>query len=200
MKHTATLYLIMMVFAASSLHAQTEKGQFVIGAGTSIDLSKTESNAALNTTSLNMKANGGYFIVDNLSVGISGSLKAAYGNANVDGIENTDILSEFRYYFNGTHFRPFVQMNAGYRYARLVFTSTDYTAINKAHGLALGGGVGGAFFIRDNISIDLGLQYLHANLKRSTIPYGMNGPIQEEKPFKAVMDDLKLSIGFSMYL
>ena len=68
----------MMVFAASSLHAQTEKGQFVIGAGTSIDLSKTESNAALNTTSLNMKANGGYFIIDNLSVGISGSLSSIW--------------------------------------------------------------------------------------------------------------------------
>ena len=51
-----------------------------------------------------------------------------------------------------------------------------------------------------NFSVDLGLHYLHARLKRAGTPYTINGPIKEENPFSGTMNDLNILIGFSLYL
>lgn len=57
-----------------------------------------------------------------------------------------------------------------------------------------------ALFVRNNISIDLGLQYLHSNLKRLSPIYTSSGPQKEDNPLKAKMDDIKVFVGFSVFL
>lgn len=103
-------------------------------------------------------------------------------------------------FFKGTNFRPFVKVNAGYKYKDFWGLFGQSVPVSDVQGFAFGGGAGGAFFVRNNISIDLGLQYLHSNLKRFSVPYSSLGPIKEGNPLKTNMDEVKVYVGFSIYL
>ena len=202
MKHKIIAISLMMLFAWVNLHAQTEKGRFVIGAGSSVDVSNTKGGLSgapskTSNTTIIIKPEVGYFIVDDFSVGLSFSVEGYTGDA---GGAHADLLSEFKYFFKGTNFRPFVKVNAGYKYKDFWGLFGQSVPVSDVQGFAFGGGAGGAFFVRNNISIDLGLQYLHSNLKRFSVPYSSLGPIKEGNPLKTNMDEVKVYVGFSIYL
>jgi opacity protein-like surface antigen len=73
-------------------------------------------------------------------------------------------------------------------------------SLSDAQGFAFGGGVGGAFFVRDNISVDLSLNYLHSSLKRFYAGYTSSGTVKNNNPLRANMDEIKVFVGFSVYL
>lgn len=108
-------------------------------------------------------------------------------------------MSEFKYFFEGTNFRPFVKANVGYKYKDFWSLFGSSVPWSDAHGLAFGGGVGGAFFVRNNISVDLGLQYLHSIMKSVSSP--PPGPYTANlRQFTAKGNDVKVFVGFSVYL
>ena len=201
MKRKIALFLLMAFFALSILQAQTEKGRFIVGAASSAEVSNTKGGLSTSSsssfTTISIKPEVGYFIMDDLSVGISVSVS---GNSSGTGNAYADVLSEFRYFFKGTNFRPFVKANAGYKYQDFWGLFGQNAPVADVHGFAFGGGVGGAFFVRNNVSIDLGLHYLYSNLKRVSAIYTASGPQKEDNPLKAKMNEVKVFIGFSVYL
>lgn len=201
MKHIIVSFLLMGCFALSSLQAQTEKGLFIIGAGSSADLSNTHgglsASPSSSVTTISIKPEVAYTIMDDLSVGLSVSV---LGYTKGPASAHTILLSEFKYFFKGTNFRPFVKANVGYKYEDLSGAFGQKVSVNDVHGIAFGGGIGGAFFVRNNISIDLGLDYLHSNLKRVSQLPPTDGVWVEENPLKVKMDDINIFIGFSVYL
>ena len=202
MKYKIIAISLMALFAWANLPAQTEKGRFIIGAGGSVDVSNTKGGLSsvpskTSNTTIIIKPEVGYFLLDDFSVGISISLEGYTGDAHG---AHADLLSEFKYFFKGTHFRPFVKANVGYKYKDFWGLFGQSIPVSDVQGLAFGGGVGGAFFVRKNISVDLGLNYLHSTLKRVSMPYDQSGPMKEENPLKANMDEIKVFVGFSVYL
>lgn len=215
MKYKIIAISLMTIFAWINLQAQTERGRFIIRATSSIGASKTKgglSTAPYKTsnTTIIIKPEVGYFLYDNFSVGVSFATKGSgsklidYPNSMIDTSVRVvefyaDLLSEFKYFFKGNNLRPYVKANAGYKYKDYAQVFGERAPVSEVHGLAFGGGIGGAFFVRKNISIDLELDYLHSNLKRLSPIFTTNGPIQEDNPLKNKMDEIKLFVGFSMY-
>ncbi|MDO5664687.1 MAG: hypothetical protein Q4G63_05455 [Bacteroidia bacterium] len=201
MKHRIIIVTLITVFALTSLQAQTKQGHFIIGGASSIEVSQTKGGFSTapsesKVTTISIKPEVGYFLFDNFSVGLSANL-LGYTSGSVSG--DASLLSEFKYFFQGTNYRPFVKANMGYRYKNLrdIFSMVMY--VNEAHGLAFGGGVGGAFFVRENLSIDLELQYLYSNLKQIGGPY-YDFYTDTKKEYVAKANEIKIFVGFSLYL
>lgn len=111
MKHKIIAISLMMLFAWVNLHAQTEKGRFVIGAGSSVDVSNTKGGLSgapskTSNTTIIIKPEVGYFIVDDLSVGLSFSVEGYTGDA---GGAHADLLSEFKYFFQRNQLSSFCE-------------------------------------------------------------------------------------------
>ena len=201
MKHKIIAISVMLLFAWASIEAQTERGRFIFGAAGSVEVSNTKGGLSVSlsktsSTTIVVKPEVGYFLLDDFSVGIS---LAMYGYPNSIANDYNDLLSEFKYFFQGTNFRPFVKANIGYKNLTESFRNPTQVGSYSLHGLALGGGVGGAFFVRNNISVDLSLQYLHANLKQVGDPY-YDIYTEQKHEFKAKRNDVKVFVGFSVYL
>lgn len=201
MKNKILTITFFALFAFATLHAQTEKRRFLIGGAGSIDVSNTKGRYSNNPnesiqTLISIKPEVGYFVTDDFSVGLSASVMGYTRGSNEGDVR---LLSEFKYFFQGANFKPFVKVNAGYRYKTIYRIFGENLMVNDAHGLAFGGGIGGAFFVRNNISIDLGLEYLRANMKQVSPPISdINDP--NKIKYSAKANDIKLFIGFSLYL
>lgn len=201
MKNKIYTIAFFALFAFAGLHAQTEKGRFLIGGASSVDVanakgSYSNTSGESTQTTISIKPEVGYFLFDDFSVGLSASL---LGYTKGDDGGDVRLLSEFKYFFQGTNFRPFVKANVGYRYKTINLFSGGNLMTNEVHGLAFGGGVGGAFFVKNNISIDLGLEYIHANMSQVSPPtYDVNN--QHIIKYSAKANDVRLFVGFSLYL
>ena len=204
MKHKIIVISLMALFAWTSLQAQTEKGRFILGASGSIDVSNakgglsTAPSKTSNTTIL-IRTRSRIFSTDDFSVGISVSV---LGYTSGDSSAHADFLSEVKYFFTGSKIRPFVKANVGYKYKDFagMYWPKIRMSLSDAQGFAFGGGVGGAFFVRDNISVDLSLNYLHSSLKRFYAGYTSSGTVKNNNPLRANMDEIKVFVGFSVYL
>lgn len=187
--------LLLSIFTFTSLHAQTEKGRFVIGANTSLDVAHTKggisSAPSSSLTSILFQPNAGYLLLDDFSVGVS--INYAYDGNRAD----VSLLSELKYYFPGVKVRPFVKANAGYRNTQRIVRYPEMFLGFDVDGLVFGGGVGAAFFVRNNVSIDLGVQYFHSNLDQ----VGKERKEYDQRVYsKAKIDDVNIFAGFSVYL
>ncbi|MEA5081755.1 MAG: hypothetical protein VB024_09060 [Dysgonamonadaceae bacterium] len=193
-------YIIVTIFVFfctfSTIQAQTEKGKFMIGANTSLDVSSikvsTSSSSSSNQTTVNFEPRASYFLFDNFSAGLSFDISyqgSGYGEAS--------LLSDFRYYFTGKKVRPFVKANIGYRNTQRQVYYPEMHYSFDLDGLTIGGGMGFAFFVSDNISIDLGAQYFHSDLDQVGKEY-LN--VYDQRVYsKAKLNDINMFVGLSMY-
>lgn len=179
-----TLSLLCILFC-SSASAQTEKGNFVISGKT--DLNFLFANTVLGTDSVEtgkiknnqfgFTAAAGYFILNNLNIGISGSYSYSYTKTNATQLlpDNTEtitqsftILPQANYYFPvAGKLRPFVGIGAGYiwleeRDSRFTGNNNEVYSMN---GTVFTAGAGLSYFINHSVSFDLGFQYSHSKLK-----------------------------------
>jgi hypothetical protein len=94
--------LCFFFFVCFTAHAQTEKGRFLIGAGTNVGLSESSGimnlsfsrqktfiddglSSQSNTNNILIAPKGGYFIVDNLVTGLDMALGWGSGTLSSDG-------------------------------------------------------------------------------------------------------------------
>lgn len=194
---------LIVLFSWANIQAQTEKGRFIVGAGSAVNVSNSkgdfsETSNPISSITILIKPEVGYFLLDDFSVGVSVSV---LGYTSGNSSAHADFLSEFKYFFKGNNIRPYVKANVGYKYIDFagMFWPKIQMSLSDAQGFAFGGGFGGAFFVRDNFSIDLGLNYLHSNLKRFYSGYISSGTANNN-PLKASMDEVKVFVGFSVYL
>lgn len=160
------------VFAFTSVNAQTEKGNWVFSGNTSISFASTkakvevdgnESGGELSSSVFTLTPSLGYFVIDNLAVG----LDLSYTSTKIDddSVESTTssfaVLPMGTYFFEaGDNFKPYVGVAGG-----LISTSSGDEDSNKSNGLAIRGKGGIAYFLNESIALDFSAQYVHTSQK-----------------------------------
>jgi outer membrane protein len=160
------------VFAFTSVDAQTEKGNWVFGGNTSLSFASTkakvevdgnEVDGDLTSTVFSVTPSVGYFVIDNLAVGLDLSFTS---NKNDNGdtdvtTSSFSVLPMGTYFFDaGESFKPYVGAGVG-----LISTSSGDEDINKSSGLAIRGKGGVAYFLNESIALDFSVQYLNSSQK-----------------------------------
>lgn len=193
-----TFLLAGILLLSAATFAQTEKGQFVVSGKTSLDFtySKTKLEAgnlpdvvSQDKYDLTISPAIGYFVLDNFAV----ALQASYGiNDGKSGNEMSQfsLIPSVMYYFPVSEIvRPFVQAGAGYvNISTKNPLSSGGTATQSFNGYTWAGGIGLAFFVKENVSIDLTGQYASVNTSFSG-----------DSSIKMDMNGFSGSIGFSLF-
>ncbi|TVP46243.1 MAG: hypothetical protein EA341_13975 [Mongoliibacter sp.] len=204
--------LCFFLLISFSTLAQTEKGRFLIGAGTNLGLSESSGMMNLsfsrqktfiddglsgqtNSNNIFIAPKAGYFIFDNLVAGLDLALGSGRGTSTIDAAsQNLDSKSSLfsvgpfvRYYFPSGKVLPFVEANSlfGNRNIEISgFTSSE----NRQNFTAIGGGLGLAFLLGKRSSIDLVLNYTSNSINT------------ESEDYTDRENTLGIKIGFTMFL
>lgn len=180
------------VFAFASVNAQTEKGNWVIGGNSSISFASTTATVEfegtqvgedLKTSVFTVTPSVGYFVMDNLSVGLDlGFTSTKIEDATTSAMSAVPVGT---YYFEaGDNLKPFVGLGAGF-----ISTSSGDDDALKSSGLALRGSAGLAYFINESISINFVAQYLNTNQKNKA-----------DNNIETKNSSIGLGVGFSLFL
>jgi len=172
------IYIIAFAFIAitTSAFSQTDQGKLIIGGSSNLGLnfrtSETEINGNNNgseqkTTSFNISPNIGYFIIDNLAVGIS--LPFNTGSSKFDDGKSTFssfVVSPFvRYYFTQSNIKPYILGRVGFGSSKSSFRSSFSDNDSKSNVFNFGFGGGVAIFVNDFVSFNLGINYGNSTSK-----------------------------------
>ncbi len=173
------LLLFAFLFASFSGFSQTSKGKIVLSGAAGLSVAAQtqtpeydgETGDDLKITTIQFMPTFGYFIIDNLAVGLMGNISStAYKNEDGDkqNISTIFIAPTAKYYFMEGKIKPFAQVAVGLSSMTNKYTPKDGdNEKDKFSGLVFGGGGGVAFFLNDNVSIDAGLNYFRSNMKNS---------------------------------
>lgn len=204
--------LIASLIFATTLNAQTEptnlptaKGNWIIGGSTNLGFSSNKSTIKTDnysadgqkTTKFNVTPTVGYFVIDNLAVGINlGYEVQKYDEVFYDNQQTKVTNSTFSVIPSLTYFVeadskafPYVSVGAGYGFFN---TKTGSYPSTKTNFFALGAKAGLAYFITPSIAIDLGLTYQQLSTK-----YNAHDGIPESKE---IYKNLGAAIGFNFVL
>ena len=190
MKMKSFIPTLLLMFFCSSVFAQTNKGNFVLSGNTNLNV--LFSNTSVGTDSIEtgkiknnqfaFTAAAGYFLIDNLTAGISAtysydyttSKPGMYGESSVGTItQSFTIMPQVNYYLPVQgKLKPFVGIGVGYLWLEQKDSRVNENE-NKVYsmsGTSLSGGAGLSYFINQSVSFDLGFQYYHNHLKDKMNP------------------------------
>lgn len=203
MKQKLILVSMLLTIFTFAISAQTEKGSVSISGrssfegayfsnrikGANISIGDREA-MDVDGYSITITPSIGYFVVDNLSVGAQASFSITDGDYQSKASQLL-IMPTIGYYFPTKRpVRPFVAVGAGYTNISMELDLQGSNVESMSFGgFAFAGGAGAAFFLRNNISIDLMLEYAELIAKYS-----------EDSSYKYSTKGLGGSIGFSFYL
>jgi len=191
------LITAIAVFGITAANAQTEKGNWTFGGSSEFSFSSNttkeefegEELGESKTSELSFTVDGGYFVINNLSVGLelrTTSTKETYEVAGGEDEYKTTsfaILPHATYFFKTeSSIAPFVGTKVGY------VSVGGEDDIDKYSGLAFGVNAGLAYFINKNISVDLKVEYLNTTLSN-----------KEENEYKIKNSGIGAGVGFSIY-
>ncbi len=152
-----TFFAALTVFAAS---AQIEKGTWIVGGDSNLSFVSNNEDAGDNSQ-FNLDVKGGYFVVDNLAVGLLVGFNKY--NSNVDGAEDSDAWVRFglfgRYYVNGK-----------------ILLGLNYSAASQGDysGSAIGLEAGYAIFLNKAVAIEPALNYAMYSGDDDGASFGLN--------------------------
>ncbi|RZS95686.1 outer membrane beta-barrel protein [Cecembia calidifontis] len=182
------LILIFFSTFSSWVMAQTEKGNILIGAGTTLGLGQSDGlmGLAFNSsttelangvelknrmTSFFISSKGGYFIFDRFATGLELAISTSSGTTQTSGLElesNFSFLGAgpfVRYYFPSGKLLPFAEINSLFG-ARSEETSGSGIQEDSKFSVAnVGGGLGLAFLLGTRSSLDLVASFNATSLK-----------------------------------
>lgn len=200
------------LFVSFLTHAQTEKGRFLVGAGTNVGLSGSSGmmnlsfsrqktfiddglSSQTNSNNIFIAPKAGYFIFDHLVAGLDMAVGWGSGTSSIFGLsENLDSKSSLfgigpfvRYYFPSGKVLPFAEVNTlfGNRNIEIAGVAGSESQVTFTN---IGGGIGLAFLLGKRSSIDLLLNY---NVDRSNL---------ESEDYIDRENTLGIKIGFTMFL
>lgn len=171
MKTTATLILFMLL--TTIVFAQVEKGNLFFQGSSNIGfnsekLTTTSGNSSVESykeTSFNFSPKVGYFIIDNLPVGLAIDLRT-YNTKYPDVSDYIDksmsvAFGPFvRYYIlKLENLYPFVEIGAGFGSSKYTETYNSSSTITKYGIFKYNLDIGASYFITDHIAFDLLLGY-----------------------------------------
>ena len=172
--------LLAIVFVSTNvILAQTEQGKYVLSGATGLQFISSnieyeqdgQSQGDITQTSFSFMPSVGYFVIDNLAIGLSANFISMTQKEQGRKYTNksTMILPSAMYYFPvAGNLKPLVQVGAGIMSTVFEgdFSEPFYDSYKQeASGLAINFGGGAAYFINENVSLNFGLSYTMANLK-----------------------------------
>lgn len=199
------LFLIIVGLYSGGIGAQTEQGKFLVGlsstvglGGDGVDMMRVgkfnwdrKSIAFLNSTyeiwSMNIKSRVGYFVVDNLAVGVEANVLGRSGNQTreyrmvsvVTSRQNWDLSGGVfgRYYIPVWGLLPFVEVGGAYGFARNKerisasrLPSFQNTILDSGSVMSYGGGAGVAVPLGGRVALDVLVGYT-SFIHRREYPY-----------------------------
>lgn len=214
MKKLAMLLCIAFISGLAFLQAQTTKGKILLGAtsyafGMPISSSgglmtlgfgstKFKSNAGSTNgdklTNFNLQPKAGYFVIDNLAVGLETMIVSSSSkDPDTDDKFTTSIfvIGPFiRYYLPMSMFSPFAELEFGIGNVKYKETGTDnYT--EKYNATIIGAGVGMAVPLGNMAALDLVLGYNSAKIKPTD---------NNQDNYRIVTGGIGLKLGFVLFL
>jgi hypothetical protein len=135
-KFNKVFLTVLVGFGTMVCSAQISKGTILAGASSNLGFSNYKPDGGISTTNFNLNVKGGYFVIDNLVVGLN------LGLDRVDRTNYTDASATFglfgRYYIKG---KFIVGTGLGFVNNRIdnniIVTKSSYTQFNLHGGYAL---------------------------------------------------------------
>tara|TARA_R110002126_G_scaffold277373_2_gene423199 strand:- start:4088 stop:4714 length:627 start_codon:yes stop_codon:yes gene_type:complete len=177
MKFQEIVLLLSTLFTITA-YGQTEKGKFYVGANSNLNFSKSKTDIISTSgnnsqgisdtnkfSQLNINSEIGYFLLNNLTTGLSISYTST-NPEDSDKIIAYTVAPFAKYYFLKGRFKPFIRTSYGRGKIKDNFVTTIVDNgltgfVNKIDtdikALNIGGGL--AFFINTNFSLELILNY-----------------------------------------
>ena len=146
-----TLFLTMAILCMQQLHAQTEKGNFLIGVDSGLSFFNQNRDGAEDINIFNFFGNGAYFVADNLALGFG----LGYGWSNTESVstQRISVIPLARYYV-GQFF-----VGARYSYVRSRIEIDTSNEVRTSDEWDVGLQAGYAFFFNDHIALEPTLNY-----------------------------------------
>jgi len=146
--------LFAAALVISSAHAQTEKGDWMIGGSMTI-------STATNYSQFALEPSAGYFFAKNFVAGASFSLD--FGKTGNQKTTSESVGPFVRYYFDvkSPSFKPF--LHAEYNIGNIVTKFPDSKSSNTIGNFLLG--AGGAFFINNNVALEAVAGFNHTKVQ-----------------------------------
>ncbi|WP_319590181.1 outer membrane beta-barrel protein [uncultured Draconibacterium sp.] len=200
----ALVLLAVLLIGGANVFAQTEKGDFLLGAGTSLDFSFLSSQVSTDSYESDKVKNNsfeftpcvGYFLANNLVVGIDFLTSNATEKEDGDKYKtSTFAVGPFaRVYMGSTNVKPF--LHAGFGFGK---NTEEYNSSNAGYSdekiksnlttYDVGGGV--SFFLTPKVALEVGISYGNASSKYTNY-------YNEDATNK--VKGIASSIGFSVHL
>lgn len=173
--------ILVFTFFYSTAFSQTQKGSFVLSGKT--DLNFLFANTIMATDSIEtgrsktnqfgFTAAAGYFIADDLTIGISGTFSYNYTKNNISSYcemitWSATVMPQVNYYLPAEgKLRPSVGAGVGYLWLRERDSrvSANSNTVYYMSGVAYSAGAGLSYFITPHVAFDLNFQYSHSRLK-----------------------------------
>jgi outer membrane protein len=178
MKNLTKLLMVVAVFTMTTgSFAQTKKGNFVLSGGTGLQFTSSnvkyvydgETQEKETISSFSFVPTFAYFVMDDLAIGLTSTItsttyKSEDGDKDKSNI--TMILPTAIYYFPlEGKIRPIAQIGVGLSsQSNKYIPKSGSDEKTSASGLAINFGGGVSYFVKENISINLGLSYTLVNL------------------------------------
>jgi outer membrane protein len=179
MKKLIMLVTALSFFSLTVLEGQINQGRMLIGVATSINYMsfgsdlmnlgfttvKQKSNApgyvepdAEKTTTINLLPRVGYFIIDNLVVGLDlsvSSYTAKYSSDSKSTMTYLGVGPFVRYYIPGTSVMPFFEIGGLFGSLNEKYTSASYSDSYKYGMMSIGGGAGISVKLCEKVAFDI---------------------------------------------
>ncbi len=194
------LLLLAFVLICVSGFSQTTKGRFIVSGAAGLQINAGTLNyefdgdefSETKQTTIQFTPSFGYFVIDNLAVGLSGGITSTTQKDGDDKYTSTSLaIAPTAMYFFPVEgkIKPFVQVGVGINSSTNKFVSDEGPDEKDSYsGLLLSGGGGVAFFINENVSFNGGLSYNRSSMKNS-----------DEEDYKIKQGILSGIIGISVY-
>lgn len=168
--------LLLLLFVSQFTFSQTNEGTFIFSGNTSANFSqsKTKSgNFETETTNFDINPTFGYFVKNNLYIGLAGTFQFSHVNNDQDFITKstlTVLMPSVGYYFPVEgKLKPFVSGSFGYANLVEKYESNfepifpdpafEPIQIEKFNGFAYALAGGASYFITEHFSLDAQLSY-----------------------------------------
>lgn len=220
MKLMRIIVIALLCTTFFNVNAQTEKGKFSLSGSSDLSafFKKREPSGKENTTNdskirdYNFAVGAGYFVADNLNIGISADYRKNYNKfflgVSIPEVgftkesysetksQELTIGPSVRYFFPVSEkIRPFLHAGVGYssnkNSNRIVLSADRVPAEIPVHfnGFSLDGRAGVSWFLNKAVSLDLGLQFLQQHMKN-----------KKNREDKYTANNFGASIGIAVYL
>ncbi len=199
------LLLTINAFISLTAAAQLETGGFYINASgdfsySSVDVKIISSSLpdmeVGNQKNVNIAPQFGFFLYDNLVGGIGVQLENVRTTDENDNVFKTNsfLIGPFiRYYLDGDDFRPYIEATGGRGQTKSSFETSTFSDDDTDKLSGFNVTFGGAYFVRESVSIDFGILYERRTVDFSDDPGAPSGA-------KSSISGFGGKLGFSIYL